>query len=236
MASSSPSSPISTVDLTSRLQSWLFESGMFDDMVQFARARAAAVPADALSSKGEMRLAFTALHAEFEAFFDSKLEKFCLDAGATAEQVHAQLAAAMAAGEGGSAELVNYITALADFDGAHARVRAPRRRRHPRMGGGRACDTAPSAGRSYQHCSHRPPCAPPADCFPGLAVRPPTPPAVFMQMMTDVRRQVDAEAAASAASAAGGAAAAPAAGADAAATAATEPAPLPASTDGAGAV
>ena len=59
-------------------------------MVQWARgsARAAAVPADALSSRGEMRLAYTALHAEFEAFFDSKLEKFCLDAGATAEQVH----------------------------------------------------------------------------------------------------------------------------------------------------
>ena len=103
MASSSPSA-VSTADLSARLQSWLFESNMFEDMVQWARgsARAAAVPADALSSRGEMRLAYTALHAEFEAFFDSKLEKFCLDAGATAEQVHAQLAAAMAAGDGAS--------------------------------------------------------------------------------------------------------------------------------------
>jgi hypothetical protein len=142
--SSPPSSSVSTADLTARLQSWLFESAMFESMVEWAKARAAAVPADALSSKGEMRLAFTALHAEFEAFFDSKLEKFCLDAGATAEQVHAQLAAALAAGgaeAGGAGELVSFVTALADFD-------------------------------------------------------------VFMQMMTDVRKQADAEAAAAAAAAA----------------------------------
>ena len=129
----SPSS-VSTADLTARLQSWLFESSMFDDMVQWARgsARAAAVPADALTSKGEMRLAYTALHAEFEAFFDSKLEKFCLDAGATAEQVHAQLAAAMADGGAGAgaSELVNYITALADFDGACGAMRRTRALAH----------------------------------------------------------------------------------------------------------
>ena len=144
MASSSPSA-VSTADLSARLQSWLFESNMFEDMVQGARgsARAAAVPADALSSRGEMRLAYTALHAEFEAFFDSKLEKFCLDAGATAEQVHAQLAAAMAAGDGASgsaSELVNYITALADFDGASTPTptfRRHRRRRRRRRRSGR---------------------------------------------------------------------------------------------------
>ena len=145
MASSSPSA-VSTADLSARLQSWLFESNMFEDMVQWARgsARAAAVPADALSSRGEMRLAYTALHAEFEAFFDSKLEKFCLDAGATAEQVHAQLAAAMAAGDGASgsaSELVNYITALADFDGASTPTptsfRRHRRRRRRRRRSGR---------------------------------------------------------------------------------------------------
>lgn len=117
-ASEAPSeAPLSARDLAARLQSWLFEADFFGDCVTWARAHSEGVASDALTSRAEMRLAYTALHREFEAFFESKLEKFCLDAGATAEQVHAQLEAAIKeGGEAGASEVVDFITALADFE------------------------------------------------------------------------------------------------------------------------
>ena len=84
-----------------RLQSWLFEAGFFDARGAWARERAPGA-VDLGSQEHSLRL--SALHAEFEAFFESKLEKFCLDAGATAEEVHAQLEQAISrrgAGAGG---------------------------------------------------------------------------------------------------------------------------------------
>ena len=102
--------------LGQRLQSWLFEADFFTDMVSWATPRArAAVDL----STSENSLAMTALHQEFEAYFETKLEKFCLDAGATAEDVHLQLEAAIKEGGERSTEassVVDFIVALADFD------------------------------------------------------------------------------------------------------------------------
>jgi hypothetical protein len=104
------------MELGQRLQSWLFEADFFTDMVSWATPRArAAVDL----STCENSLAMTALHQEFEAFFETKLEKFCLDAGATAEDVHLQLEAAIKEGGERSTEassVVDFIVALADFD------------------------------------------------------------------------------------------------------------------------
>jgi hypothetical protein len=104
------------MELGQRLQSWLFEADFFTDMVSWATPRArAAVDL----STSENSLAMTALHQEFEAYFETKLEKFCLDAGATAEDVHLQLEAAIKEGGERSTEassVVDFIVALADFD------------------------------------------------------------------------------------------------------------------------
>jgi len=104
------------MELGQRLQSWLFEADFFTDMVSWATPRArAAVDL----STSENSLAMTVLHQEFEAYFETKLEKFCLDAGATAEDVHLQLEAAIKEGGERSTEassVVDFIVALADFD------------------------------------------------------------------------------------------------------------------------
>jgi len=114
MNTSSSSSSITS--LGQRLQSWLFEADFFTDMVSWATPRArAAVDL----STSENSLAMTVLHQEFETYFETKLEKFCLDAGATAEDVHLQLEAAIKEGGERSSEassVVDFIVALADFD------------------------------------------------------------------------------------------------------------------------
>ena len=102
--------------LNSKLQSWLFEADFFSDMVSWATPKArSAVDL----STSENSLAMTVLHQEFEAYFETKLEKFCLDAGATAEEVHSQLEAAIKEGGERSSQassVVDFIVALADFD------------------------------------------------------------------------------------------------------------------------
>jgi hypothetical protein len=102
--------------LNTKLQSWLFEADFFSDMISWATPRARNVVD---LKTGENSLAMTALHQEFESYFETKLEKFCLDAGASAEDVHSQLEAAIKGGGDRSSQassIVDFIVALADFD------------------------------------------------------------------------------------------------------------------------
>jgi hypothetical protein len=102
--------------LNTKLQSWLFEADFFSDMISWATPRARNVVD---LKTGENSLAMTALHQEFESYFETKLEKFCLDAGASAEDVHSQLEAAIKEGGDQSSQassVVDFIVALADFD------------------------------------------------------------------------------------------------------------------------
>jgi len=102
--------------LNTKLQSWLFEADFFSDMISWATPRARNVVD---LKTGENSLAMTALHQEFESYFETKLEKFCLDAGVSAEDVHSQLEAAIKEGGDQSSQassVVDFIVALADFD------------------------------------------------------------------------------------------------------------------------
>jgi hypothetical protein len=107
----------STATIIAKLRGWLFETDAYESLMAWARAHVDRVaPGD--GADGGHTLAHTALHAEYEAFLESKLEKFMMDAaGATPEEVHAALADALAAAPSGDeAAAINFIVAASEFD------------------------------------------------------------------------------------------------------------------------
>ena len=100
-------------ELMDKLRHWIFEDDIFTSLIDWAKVRLK----DIDLTNDEHKLEYTQLHQEYEVFFESKLEKFIINAGTTPEDLYNELKKQIAAEpEGDAAHMVEFLTASADYD------------------------------------------------------------------------------------------------------------------------
>ena len=102
-------------ELLDKLRHWIFEDDVFAAITAWAEERTAGF--DLTAPAEEHRLEWTAMHKDFETFFESRLEKFCLSAGTTPEELHAHLEAEVTKDPSGeAAQIVEFLLASAEYE------------------------------------------------------------------------------------------------------------------------
>ena len=92
---------------------WVFQDDVFESLIRWSTDRAREI--DLTSDDHHLR--YTTLHADFCAFFESKLEKFLADNGSDAAALHDLLADATAANpDGEEAQVLSFLLASTDYD------------------------------------------------------------------------------------------------------------------------
>ncbi len=100
-------------ELMDKLRHWIFEDDIFNSLIAWATQRIQGIDI----TNDEHKLEYTELHKEYETFFESKLEKFVLNAGTTPEDLLSELEKQIAAEpQGDAAQMVEFLTASADYD------------------------------------------------------------------------------------------------------------------------